>query len=424
MTIDQGYKIEALPSGLRFCLRHNSSNVAYCAMTIGAGTRDEDGLPAGTAHMTEHMLFRGTERRTPLSIDNCLEKYGGDLNAYTAKEETVINATVLQCDIRRAIDLLMELAFRSEFDADELEKEKTVVMEEISSFADDPSDNIFDRFEELLFKGHPLSGLILGNAKSVRSIKREDLIRFRNATYTPDRIVLTVEADMDENTFRKVVERSFRKNYFGSAVEKAITGTKHNAGSAEKADSPDIGNPFSLKVSGKHHQVNCIIGCSAYSLYDERRFALILLCNMLGGPESGSILNNVLRERNALVYTVESNYTQYADTGVLTIYFGCEKGNLEKCIKLVRKTLEKTRKKVFGERTLKAAKRQLLGQLAIAADNGETQVLSMGKSIMSYNHILSDSKAEEKINSITSEQISEAAREILATERMATLIYQ
>lgn len=420
MTIDNtAYRIGTLPSGLRYCLRRNRSNVAYCALTIRAGTRDEEGLPEGSAHMTEHMLFRGTDRRTPLSIDNCLEKCGGDLNAYTAKEEIVINATVLQRDIRRAVDLILELAFRSEFDPDELEKEKTVVLDEISSFADSPSDSIFDSFEKILFKGHPLSGLILGNAKSVRSIRSGDLAAFRDGNFRPERMALTVEADMDEETFRKIVERSFEKNFKGTAQAVSVQAEMPNTVSCLS-----IGTPFSTTVAGKHHQANCIIGCSAYSLYDSRRFALILLNNILGGPESGSLLNKVLRERNALVYSVESGYTQYADTGVLTFYFGCDKGNLDKCIRLTRETLEKVRSKPFSLSALKAAKRQLLGQIAIASDSGETQVLSMGKSIISYNHILSDLKAEEKINSITAEEVLEAAREVLTPERLATLVYR
>ena len=420
----EDYKVEALPSGLKYALRRDSSNVAYCALTIASGTRDEDGAPAGTAHMTEHMLFRGTDRRSADSIDNCLEKLGGDLNAYTAKEETVINATVLQCDIGRAIDLLLELAFRTEFDPGELAKEKTVVLDEINSFADDPYDSIFDRFEELLFKGHPLSGLILGNAKSVKSMQPAELKRYRNRMFRPDRMFLTVQADMSSAELRRKVERSFERNYTGSSAEAGARGKAPEPHLAlAGGDSLSIGRPFEETVPGKHHQANCIIGCSTYSLYDEKRYPLILLNNMLGGPESGSILNKVLRERNALVYNVESAYTPYADTGVLTIDFGCEKANLDRCIKLVHKTLEKIRETPFSDRVLKAAKRQMLGQLAIAADNGETQVLSMGKSLMSYGRILSDEKAEEKINSITSSEVFDVAREVLAPERLATLIY-
>jgi predicted Zn-dependent peptidase len=420
----EDYKVEALPSGLKYALRRDSSNVAYCALTIASGTRDEDGAPAGTAHMTEHMLFRGTDRRSADSIDNCLEKLGGDLNAYTAKEETVINATVLQCDIGRAIDLLLELAFRTEFDPGELAKEKTVVLDEINSFADDPYDSIFDRFEELLFKGHPLSGLILGNAKSVKSMQPAELKRYRNRMFRPDRMFLTVQADMSGAELRRKVERSFERNYTGSSAEAGARGKAPEPHLAlAGGDSLSIGRPFEETVPGKHHQANCIIGCSTYSLYDEKRYPLILLNNMLGGPESGSILNKVLRERNALVYNVESAYTPYADTGVLTIDFGCEKANLDRCIKLVHKTLEKIRETPFSDRVLKAAKRQMLGQLAIAADNGETQVLSMGKSLMSYGRILSDEKAEEKINSITSSEVFDVAREVLAPERLATLIY-
>ncbi|MFB0973827.1 MAG: pitrilysin family protein [Bacteroidales bacterium] len=419
-----------MPSGLRYCLRRNSSNVAYCALTIATGTRFDVGFPAGTAHMTEHMLFRGTDRRSAGSIDNCLEKLGGDLNAYTAKEETVINATVLQCDIGRAIDLLLELAFRTSFDPDELKKEKTVVLDEIDSFADDPSESIFDRFEELLFKGHPLSSMILGNARSVRSMTPEALRTYRDMYFTPDRMYLTVEADISELSLRRKVERAFAKNYPGSPVEAAAIRTAPSPSFAliqesmqSSADSLSLGAPFDLSVPGKHHQANCIIGCSAYSLYDERRYPLILLNNMLGGPESGSILNKLLRERNALVYNVETSYTLYADTGVITIDFGCEKTNLDRCIRLVRKELETIRSKRFSDRAIKAAKRQMLGQMSIASDNGETQVLSMGKSLLSYGQILSDAKAEEKINSITSEQVYRVAGEVFAPERLATLIY-
>ena len=424
------YQVWSLPSGLKYSLRRNSSDVAYCALTIASGTRYDIGFPEGTAHMTEHMLFRGTDRRSAGSIDNCLEKLGGDLNAYTAKEETVINATVLQCDIGRAIDLLLELAFRTSFDPEELKKEKTVVLDEIDSFADDPSESIFDRFEELLFKGHPLSGMILGNAKSVRSMTPQELRKYRDLRFTPERMFLTVEADLSELSLRRKVERAFAKNYPGPQAESSLPSQAMKQSEAlnsksmqGSADSLSFGTPFELSVPGKHHQANCIIGCSAYSLYDERRYALILLNNMLGGPESGSILNKLLRERNALVYNVETAYTLYADTGVVTIDFGCEKANLDKCVRLVRRQLEEIRHKKFSERTLKAAKRQMLGQMAIASDNGETQVLSMGKSLMSYGRILSDAKTEERINSITSEQVYRVADEVFAPERLATLIY-
>jgi len=410
--------IKSFDCGLKFALKPSNSQVSYCALSIKSGTRNEPDSFNGMAHMTEHMLFKGTAKRTSTEINNRLERLGGELNAYTTKEETVIYSTVLQEDLSKALDLLFEIACTSIYPQKELDKERGVVIDEINMYKDTPSDSIFDDFEEIVFGSHPLSKSILGSAKSLKRINSEAIRDYTKNCFKPENMAVSVVCSLPEQKVTKIVDDCIEK-YIGSYS--AETNLKRYA--PNDVQSLRIGEQFKKTVNKKNHQVNCIIGATAYSLYDDNRMALILLSNILGGPASNSRLNQSLRERSALVYTVESSYTQYADTGVIMIYFGCEKPNLERCIELVHNEISKLRVNLISDRALASAKKQLLGQLAVASDNGEAKVLSMGKSLLSYGSINSNSEIRRQIDAIDSKTLQRVANEVLSEDRLSTLIY-
>ncbi len=400
--------------GLQYAVRRGGSAVAYCALSIRCGTRDEEGFHSGIAHFVEHTIFKGTARRSAAVINNYLDKLGGELNAFTTKEEIVLHATVLKEDLSKAAALLFELATDPIFPDHEINTEKGVVIDEIQSYKDTPSEDIYDKFEELLFKGHPLSGNILGTKASVRKITRDELLRFVKEKFVPGRMAFSIVADLDEKVMEKTVLKIAGK-FFPSDVPDMLSETRGIAPSAE---------PFEMTLNKRNHQANCVIGGLAPSLYQDReRLATVLLCNILGGPANNSILNSILREKNGWVYGVECGYTQYADTGIVAISLGCDKNNLEKCIKAIDKELNRLQEELMSERRLKAAKKQLLGQLAISSDNGETQCLSMGKGLLAYGKISTGKENRELVEAITAEDIREMARTIFNPEKLSRLIY-
>lgn len=400
--------------GLQYAVRKSGSAVGYCALSIRCGTRDEKGYHSGIAHFVEHTIFKGTHKRSASVINGYLDRLGGELNAFTTKEEIVIHATVLKEDLQKASALLFELATCATFPEHEVNTEKGVVIDEIHSYKDTPSEDIYDRFEEMLFEGHPLSSPILGTTASVKKITSEELIRFVREKFTPERMAFTVVADIDEKKMEKdvlkLIDTFFDIPEAGPAVSETIP--------------QPASVPFDKTVNKRNHQANCIIGGFAPSLYQEReRLATVLLCNILGGPASNSILNNTLREKNGWVYGVECSYTQYADTGMVAISLGCDKANLDKCILAIDKEITKLQNVVLTDRKLKAAKKQLLGQLAISSDNGETQCLSMGKGLIAYGRITDGKESRDLIDAITAEDIREMAYRIFAKDNLSRLIY-
>ena len=400
--------------GLQYAVRRGGSAVAYCALSIRCGTRDEEGFHSGIAHFVEHTIFKGTGRRSAAVINNYLDKLGGELNAFTTKEEIVLHATVLKEDLSKAASLLFELATDPVFPDHEINTEKGVVIDEIQSYKDTPSEDIYDKFEELLFKGHPLSGNILGTKASVRKITRDELMRFVKEKFVPGRMAFSIVADLDEKVMEKTVLKLAGK-FFPSDMPDMPSETRNMTPVAE---------PFEMTLNKRNHQANCVIGGLAPSLYQDReRLATVLLCNILGGPANNSILNSILREKNGWVYGVECGYTQYADTGIVAISLGCDKNNLEKCIKAIDKELNRLQEELMSERRLKAAKKQLLGQLAISSDNGETQCLSMGKGLLAYGKISTGKENRELVEAITAEDIREMARTIFNPEKLSRLIY-
>lgn len=400
--------------GLQYAVRKSNSAVGYCALSIKCGTRDEAGFHGGIAHFTEHTLFKGTKHRSASVINGYLDRLGGELNAFTTKEEIVFHATVLKEDLPKAAALLFELVTCPTFPEHEINTEKGVVIDEIHSYKDTPSEDIYDRFEEMLFAGHPLSGQILGTTASVKKITRNELLRFVREKFTPGRMAFTVVADIDEKKMEKEALRLAQK-YFPNVSDEILQDNR------SIVPQPV---PFDKTLNKRNHQANCVIGGLAPSLYQEReRLATVLLCNILGGPATNSILNSVLREKNGWVYGVECAYTQFSDTGMVAISLGCDKANLEKCLKAIDKEIAKLQTKPFSDRKLKAAKKQMLGQLAISGDNGETQCLSMGKSLLAYGKITGGKETKSLVEAITAEDLMEMAHTIFDKEKLSRLIY-
>ena len=414
--------------GLSYAVRRSGSSVGYCALSIKCGTRDEEGYHSGIAHFVEHTLFKGTDKRSASVINGYLDRLGGELNAFTTKEEIVFHATVLKEDLPKATSLLFELATSPTFPEHEINTEKGVVIDEIHSYKDSPSEDIFDKFEEMLFEGHPLSGPILGTTASVKKITRDELLKFVKEKFVPCKMAFTIVADIDEKKMEKdvikLIDRFFGKTAEVPCIQSLECSDRSNNPYPCSNYSTPEHKTFDKTLSKRNHQANCITGGLAPSLYQEReRLATVLLCNILGGPASNSILNNVLRERNGWVYGVECSYTQYADSGMVAISLGCDKANLEKCLKAIEKEISKLQNETLTERKMKAAKKQLLGQLAISSDNGETQCLSMGKGLLAYGKITDGKETRELVDAITAEDVREMACRIFAPENMSRLIY-
>lgn len=410
--------------GLQYAVKKSGSAVGYCALSIRCGTRDEAGYHAGIAHFVEHTIFKGTEHRSASVINSYLDRLGGELNAFTTKEEIVFHATVLKEDLSKAASLLLELATCPTFPEHEIQTEKGVVIDEIHSYKDTPSEDIYDRFEEMIFKGHPLSGNILGTTVSVKKITRDELLKFVKEKFQPCRMAFTVVADIDEERMEKGVLKLAEKYFGGSQADcPSAHGCEERPLPCGSYSTP-VAEQFDKTISKRNHQANCVIGALAPSLYQEReRLATVLLCNILGGPATNSILNSILREKYGWVYGVECGYTQFADTGLVAITLGCDKANLDKCLKAIDKEIAKLQSEPLSERKLKAAKKQLLGQLAISGDNGETQCLSMGKGLLAYGKVSSGKENRSLVEGITAEDVREMAVKIFDKDKVSKLIY-
>ena len=420
------------PCGTRYAVRRSGSAVAYCALSIRCGTRDEEGFHGGIAHFTEHTLFRGTAHKSASVINSYLDRLGGELNAYTTKEEIVIHATVLKEDLGKAARLLFELATEATFPEAEIETERGVVLDEIISYKDNPYEDVYDKFEGMLFEGHPLGKPILGTAATVKRITPDELRRFVRTFFVPARMAFTVVADIDEKVLEKKVLRMVEK-VFGDQIPSPAAPVRNDnvpvindhtpviPSEAKESSWPDV---FDKTVDKRHHEVNAVIGSRAPSLYDhEDRITAALLCNILGGPGSNSLLGRELREKHGWVYNVECTYTQYAETGSVAVCFGCDKPNLERCLAGIDRILTRMREEPLSERTLKAAKKQLLGQLAISSDNGEAQCLSMGKSLLAWGKIDTSAEMRARIEAVTPEALQAMACRLFAPEVLSRLIY-
>jgi len=364
----------------------------------------------------EHTLFKGTSKMSSSQINNSLERLGGELDAYTTKEEIVLHATVLKEDLHKAASLILDLAVFPTFPEDEIATEKGVVIDEILSYRDSPSDDIMDCFDEKLFPSHPLGRRVLGTPESVNGITSEELHRFVRENFTPDRMALSIVAPMDEDDLQKEVE-SLAEKYFGSCAPSSPILSRGAA-------APSLPSPFVETLEKGNHEANAVIGGFAPSLESgKERFPMILLCNMLGGPASNSILNNVLREKNGWVYSVEASYVQYEGVGEVTIGLGCDRANVKKCIAAVYRELSRLGSTPISPRRLAWARKQLLGQQAIAMEMGEAQCLSMGKSLLSFGKVASDDEIRSFVEEIDSASIQAAASKWLERSSLCELVY-
>lgn len=400
--------------GIRYAVKRSGSAVAYCSLGIACGTRYEQGFHSGIAHFTEHTLFKGTEHKSSSVINGYLDRLGGELNAYTTKEEIVLHATILKEDLSKASSLLMEITTEATFPDNEVNTERGVVIDEIKSYKDSPSEDVYDRFEEKLFKGHSLSMPILGTPQSVRATSVEELRRFYKEKFVPGSMVFTIVADIDEKRMEADLLRTFDKFFSGSGMV---------SGELTRPESVTLDNVFDEVINKRNHEANAVIGGYAPSLYEEReRIATSLMSNILGGPAMNSILNDILREKHGWVYGVESSYTQYSDTGIMAISLGCERENTEKCIDAVRREISKLQDNALTDRKLCAAKKQFLGQIAISSDNGESQCLSMGKSLLAYGKVASAEEIKREIEAVSADMIRDMACRIFAPDRTSCLI--
>lgn len=400
--------------GIRYAVKRSGSAVAYCSLGIACGTRYEQGFHSGIAHFTEHTLFKGTEHKSSSVINGYLDRLGGELNAYTTKEEIVLHATILKEDLSKASSLLMEIATEATFPDNEVNTERGVVIDEIKSYKDSPSEDVYDRFEEKLFRGHSLSMPILGTPQSVRATSAEELRRFYKEKFVPGSMVFTIVADIDEKRMEADLLRTFDKFFSGSGMV---------SGEMTRPESITLDNVFDEVINKRNHEANAVIGGYAPSLYEEReRIATSLMSNILGGPAMNSILNDILREKHGWVYGVESSYTQYSDTGIMAISLGCERENTEKCIDAVRREISKLQANALTDRKLRAAKKQFLGQIAISSDNGESQCLSMGKSLLAYGRVASAEEIKREIEAVSADMIRDMACRIFAPDRTSSLI--
>ena len=400
--------------GIRYAVKRSGSAVAYCSLGIASGTRYEQGFHSGIAHFTEHTLFKGTEHKSSSVINGYLDRLGGELNAYTTKEEIVLHATILKEDLSKASSLLMEIATEATFPDNEVNTERGVVIDEIKSYKDSPSEDVYDRFEEKLFRGHSLSMPILGTPQSVRATSADELRRFYKEKFVPGSMVFTIVADIDEKRMEADLLRTFDKFFSGNGMV---------SGELTRPESVTLDNVFEEVINKRNHEANAVIGGYAPSLYEEReRIATSLMSNILGGPAMNSILNNILREKHGWVYGVESSYTQYSDTGIMAISLGCERENTKKCIDAVRREISKLQDNALTDRKLRAAKKQFLGQIAISSDNGESQCLSMGKSLLAYGKVASAEEIKREIEAVSADMIRDMACRIFAPDRTSCLI--
>nr|WP_296986933.1 pitrilysin family protein [Prevotella sp.] len=456
------YNTYTLDNGLRIIHLPSDSQVVYCGYQINAGTRNEEPGEEGLAHFCEHVTFKGTERRKAWHILNCLESVGGDLNAYTNKEGTVYYSAILKEHIARAVDLLSDIVFHSVYPQAEIDKEVEVICDEIESYNDSPAELIYDEFENILFKGSPLGHNILGTAEQVRAFKTEDALRFTRKLYRPDNAIFFAYGDIDFKKLVKLIQKALgecpkgRELACSADCKSAETPTEERIAEetptderiteetptgetpTEEMEAGDANHKvqsskFNVqsKVAGQTivmqkntHQAHVMIGTRAYDVNDDRRMPLYLLNNMLGGPGMNAKLNLALREHNGLVYTVESTMVAYGDTGTWSIYFGCDEHDVKRCLRLVRKELDKFMQKPLSAAQLKAAKKQIKGQIGVACDNRENFALDFGKSFLHYGWEKNVDRLYEQVDEITAAQIQAVAQELFDKDRLTTLIFK
>ena len=411
------YNTHTLPNGLRIIHLPSSSQVVYCGYQVAAGTRNECDGEEGLAHFCEHMTFKGTEKHNALQIINALEGVGGELNAFTNKEDTTFYAAISKEHFAQAVNVLTDIVFHSQYPQQEIDKEVEVICDEIESYNDSPAELIYDEFENILFEGHPLGHNILGKAEQLRTYTTEDALRFVRRYYRPDNTIFFAYGDIDFKRLCKILN-SLLFNVYSLEL---ITPPADKSSINYKLST--INKEIITKDLGTH-QAHVMLGTRAYDIHHPLRIPLYLLNNILGGPGMNARLNLSLRERNGLVYTVESTMVSYSDTGAWSVYFGCDSHDVKKCLRLVHRELDKLMRKPLSATQLRNAKRQLKGQIAIACDNHEQFALDFGKSFLHYGWEKDITHLYDSIDKVTAEDIQKVANELFATDSLTTLIFK
>lgn len=402
------FETYTLPNGIRGIHRQVRSGVTHCALVVNSGSRDERPSEYGIAHFTEHALFKGTERRKAYQVNCRLENLGGELNAYTTKEDTTLHATTLRHDFSRAVELISDVIFRSTYPEKELRKEREVIADEINTYKDSPSERIYDDFEDMIFAGSELGHNILGSKASIQRISTAEIKSFVGRTYTTDQMVFSSIGNFSAKSAQTVAERYLSDFQPTKREYQRIV--------------PAVYEAFDKRISRHTHQSHGIIGTRGYGITDDRRLPLALLVNILGGPSANSLLNLLLREKYGLSYNVEASYTPYSDSGIVGIYFSSDHANTEQCIELIEEEIARLRGELITPRRLQVAKRQFVAQMAISMESNEGYMLGAGKSFLLYKDIDTLEEAYKKVMAITAEQIMEVAKDSFAN--LSRLIYK
>lgn len=407
------YLYHTLSNGIRIVFRQNNSNVVYAGVYINVGSRNEQNpSEEGIAHFIEHSIFKGTEHRRSYHIRNRIDGVGGELDAFTTKEETCVYASALTQHLERCLELFSDILFHSTFPQHEIEKEKDVVIEEINLYKDSPAELIYDDFEEMIFGSHPLAHNILGSKKNVKHFTSEQLSLFLHQNYTPDKMVITVVGNVEFNKLVHLCEK-----HFAQASEV----------STPKADtrSPKPNYQHFNTTLNKHtHQVHLLAGCPAPTIYDEKKNAFTLLNNILGGPAMNSRLNVSVRENQGFCYTIESQYVPFSDAGLFYIYAGVDSDAAERSTQLILQELRRLRENKLSPQQLHAAQTQLIGQMAIANDSGLNEMQSIGKAYLNFDHVDTLEEMNRDILAITPEELQAVAQEIFAEDNFSFLYYR
>lgn len=404
------HRVIRLRNGLRLIHKETDSPISHFGVLVNAGTRDESQQQMGLAHFVEHTIFKGTAKRNAYRVISRMEAVGGDLNASTSKEETYFHASFVSSEYPRALELLSDIFFHATFPEKELEKEKTVVLEEINYYKDSPSELIFDDFEDLVFAGHPLGKNILGTAASVRRIRREAILDFIGRNYTLDNVVLSSVGRISTDRLVRLCDR-----HFGD----------ESVSNAPRPRQPFTGyTPRERAVHKKGAQTHVMLGCPAYSLREDARVPFLLLNNLLGGQGMNTRLNLGIREKRGLAYAIESNYTSFSDTGLFTVYFGCEEHHREQCMDLVLKELKRLRDQALGTMQLYYAKKQLVGQLALSNEAKLNEMLALGHTALFFEEVDTIEESIADIEAVTAPQILEVANEIFRPENFCVLQFK
>lgn len=414
------YNTTRLLNGLRIIHLPSASPVVYCGYEINAGSASEEPIEGGIAHFCEHATFKGTQRRDSLDIIKCLEDVGGDLNAYTTKTTTVYHSAILSDQFPLAVDLLSDIVFRSVYPQKEIEKEVEVICDEIESYNDSPAELIYDEFENLLFKGLPLGHSILGTSEMVRQFTSDDAQRFTNKYYRPDNAIFFVYGNVEFSQVVALLQQHTESIVPPNAL--CIGYTEDATHTLTKIE--DTYEPSTIVVDKKTHQAHVMMGTRSYSVHDERRIALYLLNNILGGPGMSTRLNLSLREQNGLVYSVESTFASFSAMGMWSTYFGCDPQDINKCIALVRKEFDKVMQDPLSDAELDRAKHQIKGQIGIACDSRENFALDFGKSFLHFGWEKDITSLYAQIDAVTATDIQNVANDLFVNDKLTTLIYK